>query len=98
MVNNAKVYVTISPGPVENIENNSLPSKASIYFVAVAFFVVVIVTLIWIIVYYIQKYRYYNAKKRLDVRISFISIRFNFNFQFNFFLMFVFRASLKKQH
>jgi hypothetical protein len=67
MSTSARVFVSVTPGPVEIIENNSLPSKASIYFVAVAFFLIVVVTLIWIIVYYIQKYRYYNAKKRLDV-------------------------------
>ena len=73
----ANVYLSINPGPIEIIENNSLPSKASIYFVTVAFFVVVVVTLIWIIVYYFQKYRYYNAKKRLDVGKIFIFVKLN---------------------
>lgn len=70
---NSNVYISLKPGPVEIIESNSLPSRASIYFVAIAFLVVLIVTIIWLSVYYVQKYRYYNAKKRLDVYF------FNFN-------------------
>jgi hypothetical protein len=62
-----EVYITIRPGVVEVIENNSLPAKASIFFVTITFILVIVISLIWIIVYFAQKYRYINAKKRLDV-------------------------------
>jgi hypothetical protein len=62
-----EVYITIRPGVVEVIENSSLPAKASIFFVTITFILVIVISLIWIIVYFAQKYRYINAKKRLDV-------------------------------
>ena len=65
-----EVYITIRPGVVEVIENNSLPAKASIFFVTITFILVIVISLIWIIVYFAQKYRYINAKKRLDVNIE----------------------------
>jgi hypothetical protein len=67
---NEDVYITIRPGVVEVIENNSLPAKASIFFVSITFILVIVISLIWIIVYFAQKYRYINAKKRLDVNIN----------------------------
>lgn len=67
-MNGYEVYLSIKPGPIEIIDNASLPSRASIYFVAIAFLIVLVITIIWLSVYYVQKYRYYNAKKRLDVR------------------------------
>jgi hypothetical protein len=66
----ADVYVLIKPGPVETLDSGTLPSRASIYFVAIAFLVVLVVTIVWLSVYYVQKYRFYNAKKRLDVSRS----------------------------
>lgn len=62
-----EVYATLKPGPIEVIEGPSLPSKISVYFVSIAFVIVLVVTTIWLSVYYVQRYRYYNAKKRLDV-------------------------------
>lgn len=86
----SNVYVTIKPGPIEVIENNSLPSKSSIYFVAFAFLTVIIVTFIWLTVYYVQKFRYLNTKKRLNVtkiltciNLKFFKIKTNFKFCFS---------------
>lgn len=86
-MNNYEVHVTIKPGPIEIIDNNSLPSRASIYFVAIAFLIVLVVTIIWLAVYYVQKYRYYNAKKRLDVRLE-VFFGGNILFNFKIFLLF----------
>ena len=86
-MNNYEVHVTIKPGPIEIIDNNSLPSRASIYFVAIAFLIVLVVTIIWLAVYYVQKYRYYNAKKRLDVRLEVI-LECEFFFILRFFFVF----------
>lgn len=70
----SSVYVTIEPGQIEIIEEAGLPSKSSVYFVAFAFLIVIVFTFIWLTVYYVQKFRYLNIKKRLDV----IIVNFNF--------------------
>lgn len=70
MLTSSTVFVSIKPGSVENIQSGSLPSRSSVYFVAFAFLSVVLVTFIWLTVYYIQKFRYLNTKKRLDVSVA----------------------------
>ncbi|CAF0724972.1 unnamed protein product [Brachionus calyciflorus] len=64
------VYVSIKPGPIEIVHGSSLPSRSSIYFVAFAFLSLVLVTFIWLTVYYVQKFRYLNTKKRLDDKLK----------------------------
>ncbi|RNA26671.1 E3 ubiquitin-ligase RNF130-like [Brachionus plicatilis] len=66
LATHSTVFVSIKPGPVEFIQSGSLPSRSSVYFVAFAFLSVVLVTFVWLTVYYIQKFRYINTKKRLD--------------------------------
>jgi hypothetical protein len=66
---NDDTFITIRPGVIEVIENNSLPAKASIFFVTITFVLVIVISLVWIVVYFAQKYRYINAKKKLDVSL-----------------------------
>lgn len=44
-----------------------MPTRASVYFIFFTFVLVVIITTLWVTVYFIQKYRYQTAKKRLEV-------------------------------
>uniref|UniRef100_A0A0N5A9D5 RING-type domain-containing protein n=1 Tax=Syphacia muris TaxID=451379 RepID=A0A0N5A9D5_9BILA len=44
-------------------------SKTSVLFVSVSFIVLMVVSLAWLIIYYIQRFRYANAKDRLQRRL-----------------------------
>lgn len=75
LLSHSIVFVSIQPGQVEYI--TSSPSKSSVYFVAFAFISVILVTFIWLTIYYIQKFRYLNTKRRLDVSIFFFIFLLN---------------------
>lgn len=63
------VYIQMKPGPMgtfgTNMQNNI--SKTSVLFVSISFVVLMIVSLAWLVFYYIQRFRYSHAKERLAV-------------------------------
>ncbi|VDD95293.1 unnamed protein product [Enterobius vermicularis] len=44
-------------------------SKTSVLFVSVSFIILMVVSLAWLIIYYVQRFRYANAKDRLQRRL-----------------------------
>lgn len=51
--------------------------RTSVMFVSISFIVLMMISLAWLVFYYIQRFRYLHAKDRLSVRIS-ISSSFSF--------------------
>eukprot|EP00106_Octopus_bimaculoides_P019583 XP_014787025.1 PREDICTED: RING finger protein 150-like [Octopus bimaculoides] len=45
-------------------------SRTSILFVSISFIVLMIISLTWLIFYYIQRFRYAHAKERLTKRLA----------------------------
>ena len=64
-----RVMMTITPGKKEATDlapHNSI-SKTSVLFVSISFIVLMIISLAWLVFYYIQRFRYAHAKERLAV-------------------------------
>ncbi|XP_076467419.1 RING finger protein 150-like [Babylonia areolata] len=64
-----KVEMTISPGRKETTGghgSHSSISKTSVLFVSISFIVLMIISLAWLVFYYIQRFRYAHAKERLS--------------------------------
>ncbi|CAG5121353.1 unnamed protein product, partial [Candidula unifasciata] len=65
------VHMHIVPGPDENLNaqaQNSI-SKTSVLFVSISFIVLMVISLAWLVFYYIQRFRYSHAKERLARRL-----------------------------
>ncbi|XP_066999429.1 E3 ubiquitin-protein ligase goliath [Anabrus simplex] len=66
--NGTRVYLTISVGsfvqkPYTNI------NRTSVLFVSISFIVLMIISLAWLVFYYVQRFRYIHAKDRLSRRL-----------------------------
>ncbi len=93
-------YVTIKPSSVEYFnDDDMMPTRASVYFIFFTFVLVVIITTLWVTVYFIQKYRYQTAKKRLEV-ITPLLLRFLFQSKriFNWFYSNDLEKTAKSDH
>ncbi|BFZ24162.1 hypothetical protein BsWGS_27201 [Bradybaena similaris] len=66
------VYIHMKPGPmgVFNPAMQNSISKTSVLFVSISFVVLMIVSLAWLVFYYIQRFRYSHAKERLARRLT----------------------------
>jgi len=66
--NDTKVLVRITIG----LEPSAYPriNRTSVLFVSISFIVLMIISLAWLIFYYIQRFRYAHAKDRLAKRLS----------------------------
>ncbi len=73
--NGTKVMVYISVGRHQTTQYSSI-NKTSVLFVSISFIVLMIISLAWLVFYYIQRFRYAHAKERLSV--SFILHSFGF--------------------
>ena len=65
--NGTRVTMVISVGKITNTGNNI--NKTSVLFVSISFIVLMIISLAWLVFYYIQRFRYAHAKERLSVSI-----------------------------
>lgn len=65
--NGTKVEMQISVGRQHNSHYSSI-NKTSVLFVSISFIVLMIISLAWLVFYYIQRFRYAHAKERLSVR------------------------------
>uniref|UniRef100_A0A0B7A9U5 RING-type domain-containing protein n=1 Tax=Arion vulgaris TaxID=1028688 RepID=A0A0B7A9U5_9EUPU len=66
------VYMHLKPGKtgiINPTSQNSI-SKTSVLFVSISFIVLMIVSLAWLVFYYIQRFRYSHAKERLARRLA----------------------------
>ena len=65
------VHLTIGPPSVFRYANIN---RTSVLFVSVSFIILMIISLAWLIFYYIQRFRYIQAKDVLAVRSSYLSL------------------------
>lgn len=73
------VYIQVTVGDLksmipddpDNPENPPDISRTSVLFVSISFIVLLIISLAWLIFYYIQRFRYAHAKERLTVSYVF---------------------------
>ena len=68
--NGTKVWMEITVGAkttINSFSNNI--NKTSVLFVSISFIVLMIISLAWLVFYYIQRFRYAHAKERLSVSI-----------------------------
>lgn len=70
--NGTKVIMRITIG--RQVPGFSNINKTSVLFVSISFIVLMIISLAWLVFYYIQRFRYAHAKERLSVRTHFINI------------------------
>ncbi len=66
--NGTKVFMQITLGPGDP-QNHPGINKTSVLFVSISFIVLMIISLAWLVFYYIQRFRYAHAKERLSVRV-----------------------------
>ncbi|XP_037788462.1 E3 ubiquitin-protein ligase RNF128-like isoform X3 [Penaeus monodon] len=62
--NGTKVYVSITRGEDVKYRVTSI-NRTSVLFVSVSFIILMVISLAWLIFYYIQRFRYIHAKDRL---------------------------------
>lgn len=73
---NGEVYMTIAVGrtttsPTTAATNGQFTANnTSVLFVSISFIVLIIISLAWLVFYYIQRCRYTNAKERLSRRLA----------------------------
>ena len=61
------VLMTISVGQQAHPHYPDSINKTSVLFVTISFIVLMIISLAWLVFYYIQRFRYAHAKERLSV-------------------------------
>ncbi|ELT95899.1 hypothetical protein CAPTEDRAFT_227655 [Capitella teleta] len=66
--NGTKVMMHISVGRQQTTQYSSI-NKTSVLFVSISFIVLMIISLAWLVFYYIQRFRYAHAKERLSKRL-----------------------------
>ena len=64
--NGTKVMMRITVGHPVDSQFSGI-NKTSILFVSISFIVLMIISLAWLVFYYIQRFRYAHAKERLSV-------------------------------
>lgn len=62
---------TVQPPSSKDVTHHNAHniSKTSVLFVSISFIVLMIISLAWLVFYYIQRFRYAHAKERLSVSI-----------------------------
>lgn len=74
------MYITIG---TRNLQK--YVSRTSVVFVSISFIVLMIISLAWLVFYYIQRFRYANARDRNQVRragMALVSKKFTVEFSF----------------
>ncbi|XP_073954675.1 ring finger protein goliath isoform X2 [Choristoneura fumiferana] len=66
--NGTRVMVGIIKGRTFTHINNNI-NKTSVLFVSISFIVLMVISLAWLVFYYIQRFRYIHAKDRLSKRL-----------------------------
>ncbi|XP_022905759.1 E3 ubiquitin-protein ligase goliath isoform X1 [Onthophagus taurus] len=67
--NNSQVYVHITVGSTQPLRNGAI-NRTSVLFVSTTFIVLMIISLAWLIFYYVQRFRHIHAKDKLSKRLS----------------------------
>ncbi|XP_047508320.1 protein goliath-like isoform X1 [Pieris napi] len=66
--NGTRVMISIVRGQTFTHINNNI-NKTSVLFVSISFIVLMVISLAWLVFYYIQRFRYIHAKDRLSKRL-----------------------------
>lgn len=64
-----QIYVEVSRSSLELESRRNASNKTSVLFVSISFIVLMIISLAWLVFYYIQRFRYAHAKERLSRRL-----------------------------
>lgn len=67
VANSPYVYLNISVGPTQPRSYNI--NRTSVLFVSISFIVLMMISLAWLVFYYVQRFRYIHAKDRLSRRL-----------------------------
>ncbi|KAJ3630591.1 hypothetical protein MTP99_011783 [Tenebrio molitor] len=67
--NNSKVYVHITIASHSSSRTVNI-NRTSVLFVSITFIVLMIISLAWLVFYYVQRFRYIHAKDRLSRRLG----------------------------
>ncbi|XP_071087755.1 RING finger protein 150-like [Haliotis cracherodii] len=67
---NVTMQITVGAKTSRDSSTDKNPSKTSVVFVSVSFIVLMIISLAWLVFYYIQRFRYAHAKERLARRLA----------------------------
>ncbi|XP_063927590.1 E3 ubiquitin-protein ligase goliath-like [Zophobas morio] len=67
--NNSKVYVHITIASQTSSRTANI-NRTSVLFVSITFIVLMIISLAWLVFYYVQRFRYIHAKDRLSRRLG----------------------------
>jgi hypothetical protein len=73
--NNSKVYVHITIASHSSSRTVNI-NRTSVLFVSITFIVLMIISLAWLVFYYVQRFRYIHAKDRLSVSDILLKNRF----------------------
>lgn len=70
-----KLAITVGPRTHDSTNKHSIEStnnisRTSVLFVSISFIVLMIISLAWLVFYYIQRFRYAHAKERLTRRLA----------------------------
>ncbi|CAK1589050.1 unnamed protein product [Parnassius mnemosyne] len=68
--NGTRVMIAIIKGRTFTHINNNI-NKTSVLFVSISFIVLMVISLAWLVFYYIQRFRYIHAKDRLSKRLCY---------------------------
>ncbi|XP_072945541.1 E3 ubiquitin-protein ligase goliath [Epargyreus clarus] len=66
--NGTRVMIGVIKGRTFTHPNNNI-NKTSVLFVSISFIVLMVISLAWLVFYYIQRFRYIHAKDRLSKRL-----------------------------
>lgn len=64
--NGTEVYMYITVGNRQPFRYSTI-NRTSVLFVSISFIVLMVISLAWLIFYYVQRFRYINAKDQLAV-------------------------------
>ena len=67
--NGTRVMMVITPGS-QYTDSFTHINRTSVLFVSISFIVLMIISLAWLVFYYIQRFRYAHAKERLSVSLA----------------------------
>jgi hypothetical protein len=66
--NGTRVFMHISVGPALELHMGNV-NRTSVLFVSISFIVLMVISLAWLVFYYVQRFRYAHTKDRLTVCI-----------------------------
>jgi len=66
--NGTRVFMYISVGPAQDLQIRNV-NRTSVLFVSISFIVLMVISVAWLVFYYVQRFRYAHTKDRLTVTL-----------------------------